>query len=70
MITTNEITKLKIFYRYFSIMFHLFVIGFIVYIHYIKNPDIKIDVIIFKILGLISIIMGLVFFFYGNDLVN
>ena len=70
MISTSKIEKLKIAYRYFSILFHLFVVGFIVYVHYVKNPDKKIDVRILKLLGLVSILMGLVFYFYGNDLVN
>lgn len=70
MISTSKIEKLKIAYRYFSILFHLFVVGFIVYVHYVKNPDIKIDIRVLKVLGLISVLMGYIFYFYGSDLVN
>lgn len=64
------IGEVKTYYRYFSIAFHIFVAGFIIYVHSYKDISVKIDIRILKTIGFISIIMGFIFYFYSNDLIN
>lgn len=66
----SDIKELKNGYRYFSIVFHICVVFFLLYIHYIKKPDVNINIKLIKLVGLLSILTGVIFYFYGNDLVN
>lgn len=57
-------------YSLFSIFFHLILFLFLWWNHFIK---IKTEIIpdkYLKLIGLIGIIMGLIFLFYGNKIVN
>lgn len=64
------IREIKNYYRYFSIAFHIFVAGFIIYTHLYKDISVKIDIRILKTIGVVSIIMGFIFYFYSNNLIN
>lgn len=57
-------------YRLFSIYFHLAVFLFLWWNHFIKKKTEIIPDKYLKLIGLIGIIMGLIFYFYGNELIN
>jgi len=57
-------------YSDYSILFHFSFFVFLFWNHYIKKESMKIPDKYLKILGVISVIMGIIFYHYGDELIN
>lgn len=66
------LSNLKLLHNYknFSLFYHAAFVIFLLWDRYIKREDDKVPDKYLKILGVITCIMGLIFFFYGDILIN
>lgn len=62
---------IKQFYSDYSILFHICMAIFLLNVRYQKQKTgVNIDIFYLKMLGILTIIMGIIFFSFGNDLIN
>lgn len=57
-------------YRYFSIIFHIGIVLFFIYAHFLKPKRVKIHEYTIEGVGIITLIMGAILYKYGNFIIN
>ena len=66
----SDSQDLKFIYGTFSMIFHFGFFLFLVWNRHFKNENLEIPVKYLKLFGLIGCIIGIIFYIYGDQLIN